>query len=343
MEYVEGTLLTVDSLEKGYLGVDHGMICERGQGKPPKPALFHGIITPPLINAHTHIGDSFIAHRSLDLPETVEELVAPPEGLKHRLLQEASDDEIVTGMKESIYIMRKTGTSLFFDFRENGSKGVALLTQALTGTPVSACIFARPRDLSYNKDEVDLLLHHAQGIGVSSLSDWEYEELVKIARHTHRRKKVFALHASERIREDIDLILDLHPDLLIHLTRASDGDLERVRDHHIPVVVCPRSNLYFGLKPKLDALKNHGIEILLGTDNGMLHSPVLLEEIHQIKRLTSVFSDEELLRMVTYSPRKALNLKHSIHGLNPKENFVVLDEKTLQLLYYSLNNNGEFV
>jgi len=342
MEYVEGTILTTESFEKGYIGVDHGLICERGKGRPPKPSFVHGIITPSLVNAHTHIGDSFIAQRSLDLPKTLEELVAPPRGLKHRMLEEASDEEILTGMREAIQIMEKTGTSLFFDFRENGPEGVTLLIQALTDTSVSACIFARPRDLSYVKDEMNLLLRHAQGIGISSLSDWEYEELAKVARHTHREKKLFALHASERIREDIDLILDLHPDLLIHLTKATDGDLERVQDHCIPVVVCPRSNLYFGLKPNVNTLKNHGIEMLLGTDNGMLHPPRVLEEIHQIKRLTSAFSDEELLRMVTYSPRKALNLKHGIHGLNSMENFVVLDEKTLQPLYCSFGNNGGF-
>ena len=337
---MEGTILTDESFEKGYIGVDHGLICERGKGQPPKPALLHGIITPPLVNAHTHIGDSFIAQRSLDLPKTLEELVAPPRGLKHRLLQEASDEEILTGMREAIHTMEKTGTSLFFDFRENGIEGVHLLTRALKDTSISACIFARPYDLSYHKDEINRLLGHAQGIGVSSLSDWEYDELVKVAHHTRREKKVFALHASERIREDIDLILDLHPDLLIHLTKATDSDIERVHDAHIPVVICPRSNLYFGLKPNVDTLKNCDIKILIGTDNGMLHPPNVLEEIQQIKHLTSAFSDEELLRMVTYSPRKALNLKHGIHGLNSMENFVVLDEKTLQPLYCSFTTNG---
>ncbi|GAH12171.1 unnamed protein product, partial [marine sediment metagenome] len=99
MEYVSGEILTVNGFERGYLGVKNHKMMDRGKGNPPKKPIHKGLIVPTLVNAHTHIGDSFIRKRNLKLPRNVEDLVAPPDGLKHRLLKEASDLEIIGGMR----------------------------------------------------------------------------------------------------------------------------------------------------------------------------------------------------------------------------------------------------
>jgi len=257
MEYVSGEIFTVNGFERGYLGVENHKIMDRGKGNPPKKPIHKGLIVPTLVNAHTHIGDSFIRKRNLKLPRNVEDLVAPPDGLKHRLLKETSDQEIIGGMRKSIDEMTKTGISYFCDFRENGLQGINHLKKALEKTNISPVILSRPNQLTYNKDEIDLLLKNSQGIGLSSITDWEYSEIEKIAKHTKKRKKTFAIHTSERIREDIDLVLNLKPDFLIHMVKATESDLIRAKDADIPIAVCPRSNVFFDLKPNIKMMKKN--------------------------------------------------------------------------------------
>jgi len=255
--------------------------------------------------------------------------------LKHRLLNEASDEEIVAGMRESLNIMKKTGTSHFYDFRENGIRGVNQLKNALKNSSVSSLILSRPNQIKYDKDEVEELLKNSQGIGASSISDWDYSELAKVAKNAKKRKKIFAIHASERIKEDIDLILDLKPDFLVHMIYATDSDFERVKDENIPVAICPRANMFYGLKPNLKLIKKHNIDLLIGTDNTMLNQPNILDEIKHLKTTSKEFSIQELLHFITYGSRKALNLDYSILASNSKAEFTVLDKKYLRTLYIS--------
>jgi cytosine/adenosine deaminase-related metal-dependent hydrolase len=337
MEYVSGEIFTVNGFKRGYLGVENHRIMDRGKDSPPKKPMHKGLIVPTFVNAHTHIGDSFIRKRNLKLPRNVEDLVAPPDGLKHRLLKETSDQEIVDGMRESIDEMTKTGISHFCDFRENGLQGINHLKKALVNSNISPIILSRPNQLTYNRDEVDLLLKNSQGIGLSSITDWKYSEIEKIAKHIKKRKKTFAIHASERIRENIDQILDLKPDFLIHMNCATESDLICVKDSNVPVVVCPRSNAFFGLKPNIELMNEIGIDIMLGTDNAMLNAPNILDELNYVKNMTEVFSIEHLLNMITYNPRKALNLDYSILDFNSLDEFIVLDKKNLGVLYISGN------
>ena len=209
MEYVLGEILIDKVFKKGYIGFEKKKIVETGKGLPPKKPIFKGIILPTFVNAHTHIGDSFIRKKKINLPRNVEQLVAPPNGLKHRLLNKASEKEIINGMKDSIKTMTKTGVNYFCDFRENGIIGINQLKKAVKNKKINSFIFSRPVKLRYSKNEIDLLLDNSIGIGLSSISDWDFSELKKIAVHTKKRKKLFAIHANERIRENIDFLLDL--------------------------------------------------------------------------------------------------------------------------------------
>ena len=171
-------------------------------------------------------------------------------------MREASEKELIDGMEESLDIMVKTGTGVFSDFREDGIIGICLLKTALDLRNISSVILSRPDSLIYHKNEMDILLNSSDGIGLSAISDWNMSELKKIVKHTKSKKKFFALHASERIREDIDLILDLKPDFLVHMIKATESDLIRVKENNIPIVLCPRSNAFYNLKPDFDLLKN---------------------------------------------------------------------------------------
>jgi len=336
MEFVSGEVLTKNGFQKGYLGFKKRKIIETGKEKSPKKPVAKGLIVPSFVNAHTHIGDSFIKKRKIKLPRDIENLVAPPNGLKHKLLRKATEKELIEGMKTSIDHMIKSGTSVFCDFRENGIVGICLLKTALEFCNISSVILSRPNELNYRKNEIDILLNNSGGIGLSSISDWDYSELQKISKHLKKKKKLFAIHASERLRENIEDILDLKPDILVHMIKATESDLEQVKDSKIPIVLCPRSNNFYGFLPNFKLLKKVGVELALGTDNAMLNNPSILDEIIFIRKKTNIFSTEELLNFATFNARKVLNLECHILGPNSKAEFIVLDKKTLKPLYVSL-------
>ena len=238
-------------------------------------------------------------------------------------------------MEKSIEIMIKNGVELFCDFRENGLLGICQLKSALYMKNISSIILSRPEVLDYNNKEINLLLKNSNGIAISSISDWDYSLLEKISKETNKKNKIFALHASERIRENIDDILDLKPNFLVHMIKASQSDLQKVKENNIPIIICPKSNSFFGLQPDFKLLKKVGNDILIGTDNAMINPPTILEEIKYIKKISNVFSDFELLNMITFGARKALNHDCNILCANSKASFVVLDKKFLKPLYVS--------
>ncbi len=335
MQFVSGEILTVNGFQKGYISFENNKIITIEKGTPPKKSVAKGLIIPSFVNAHTHIGDSFIKKKHEKIPKDIEKAVAPPNGLKHKLLNHASNNEIISGMSRSIHDMKKSGVSIFCDFREGGINGLNLLNIALKNHNISSIIFSRPSNLKYDSKEINYLLNYSNGIGLSSISDWGYSEIVKIAKHVKRKNKMFAFHASERIREDIDCILDLKPDFLIHMIKATESDLIKIKENNIPVIICPRSNSFFGIKPNYKLIKKTSTMFLIGTDNAMLYKPSILKEIFFIKQKTNIFSMQELIYNCTYLARKVLNQECSIHGSNSKADFIVLDKKTFKPLYIS--------
>jgi len=335
MMYIAGDVVTQEGFTKGYLGLRDDHIVDRGEGTPPKKPDYYGYILPSLINAHTHLGDSFIRQKKRSLPKNIEQLVAPPFGIKHQLLEQASEQEVSRGILKSLKIMQKTGTSLFVDFREGGLTGLKQLKKAIQATSINSIILSRPSKLTYHKEEIDALLDNSQGIGVSSIADWSYAEIEKIAKHTKQKKKIFSLHVSENKREDIDTVLDLKPDFLIHALKATESDLLCIKQENIPIVLCPRSNAFFGLQPSYALLKKLKIQLMLGTDNAMLSSPNIIDELKFMYSQTSLFSLHELFKMITYTPRKALNSVDCIQGLNLTSPVVVLDKQSLRPVYIS--------
>ena len=275
MRYVSGWVLTENGLKEGSIGFEDGLIQEF-TGQKVKDAIARGIVVPTLANAHTHIGDSFITE---ELRGTVSEIVAPPNGLKHRRLREARREDVVDAMRLTAKRMFESGTTVFCDFREGGLDGVSMLYESCLGLNVKPIAYGRPAGMKYDEREVVSLLRVVNGIGVSSLSDWDRSELEKVSAAARKEGVPFALHASEDRREDIDPILDLKPNFLVHMTCATDSDLEVCADSDVPVVICPRSNAFFGRLIDIPRMLGKGVRLMLGTDNAMISSPSVLEEM----------------------------------------------------------------
>lgn len=261
------------------------------------------VIVPAFVNCHTHLGDAFV---KLPKKMSVEELVAPPNGYKHKMLREVSEGTQVTAMRSAIAEMERTGTSHFIDFREGGLEGARRLLKASVGLRAKPLIFGRPAELKYDENEMNALLATVDGIGLSSLSDWDPDELAAVSDHARKKRRPLALHASEAVREDIDKILELRPAFLVHMVKGTDDDFKKCAGSKIPIVVCPRANSFFGLKPPVKKMLDAGVQVCLGTDNAMLAGPDTFEEMKALKALLPENYSEEIIKIALGNGRALL-------------------------------------
>ena len=226
-------------------------------------------ICPSFFNAHTHLGDTI----AMDAPARgdIAALVAPPDGLKPRLLGAARDGDCVAGMRESVIRMMRGGTAGFADFREGGERGVRLLRDAVAGLPCRAVILGR-----------DGGEQSADGAGIASVRD--VADFEAVAGRVRDSGGLVAFHAGERDADDVDAALDCRPDLVVHMTHATDAQLRRCADEGIPIAVCPRSNWRLGVAvngahPPIARMLELGCRVLLGTDNAMFVPPDMAGEL----------------------------------------------------------------
>lgn len=277
------------------------------------------IVLPAFVNAHTHVGDSIAkgAGRGLSL----DDLVAPPDGLKHQLLRAADQSETVTAMRRSLQYMHRGGTAAFVDFREGGVEGVAALREAATDVDIEPVIFGRG-------DES--VLEVADGYGASGARD---EEFGGVRNATRQAGMPFGIHAGERDEADINPALDLDPDHLVHMVHATDLHLDRIGDSGLPVVACPRSNLVTGVGlPPLRDLVDH-TTVALGTDNVMLNGPSMFREMAFAAKCCDV-SDLEVLRMATMNGARVAGLDGGVIETGESARVLVLDGETDNLAGY---------
>jgi len=269
-------------------------------------------ICPALFNAHTHLGDTV----GMDLPwqGSLEELVTPPDGLKHRILRESPRSDLVAGMRASIRVMVRTGTLGFADFREGGRDGVRDLMEAAEGLPCRPIAFGRD-----GGEEV------AEGLGVPSIRD--SPDIGAAVARARKDGKLVAFHTGERDALDVDDALAYDPDLLIHCTHARERQLREIANRGIPVVVCPRSNWILGVSsspthPPIRRMIELGITMLIGTDNAMFVQPDLWAEmafLHAVYRINPI----EVLGMAI---RGAATLfKPSFIEVGSSAQFLVID------------------
>jgi len=271
------------------------------------------IILPAFVNAHTHVGDSIAKEAGEGL--SLVELVAPPDGLKHRLLRAADREEKVGAMRRSLQFMETSGTTAFLDFREGGVPGVEALREAADGLDVDPVILGR--------EEIEAM-ERSDGFGASGAADGEF---TRERNATTEAGKLFGIHAGEVDADDINPALDLDPDFLVHMVHAEGIHLDRVADSEIPVVVCPRSNLVTGVGVPPIAELAERTTVALGTDNVFLNSPSMFREMAFAAKLADV-SAREVLRMATVNGAEIAGLNCGLIEEGRDADLLVLDGDT---------------
>ncbi|MFC6835453.1 amidohydrolase family protein [Halomarina ordinaria] len=305
---IEGTILTGRDFDpvRGRVVVEDGRITAIEEERVEST----DVVLPAFVNAHTHVGDSIAKEAGAGL--SLDDLVAPPDGLKHRLLRAASDDDLVAAMRRSLQYMQRGGTGTFLEFREGDVAGVRLLDRAAEGLDVDPVVLGRG-----SADVVDV----ADGYGASGARDADFE---RERAATREAGKLFGIHAGERDDEDIHPALDYDPDFLVHLVHAGEDHLDRIEREGVPAVVCPRSNLVTGVGfPPIETLAER-TTVALGTDNVMMNAPSMFREMEFAAKLTDLDAPA-VLRMATVAGADIAGLNRGCVEPGREAHLLVLD------------------
>ena len=351
----KATILAGPDLElipQGFIEIRGDRISDFGEGSGNSNTHqinCEGLIAiPGFIDAHTHVGDSVAKEAGIGLP--IADVVSPERGLKHKILASTSDDDLIVAMREALTDMIRSGITTFADFREGGMHGVALLLQAAEGLPIRPVIFARfaqlaftPAELARNSaqlpdaalEEVMELLSKADGVSSSSVNDFTDPAMEQINALASDRKKLKAIHVAEAKdsieqskfhtgRGDVDrAIRHFKPDFVVHMTNATDPDIELVARTRTSVVCCPRANAILGVgTPPVTRIVESGANLALGTDNVMLNQPDMFREmdytarvIRGVQRNPTQPTCTEVLKMATVNGAKALKMENDIGSI----------------------------
>ena len=279
------------------------------------------VVCPSFINGHIHIGDSIIKDEGYGL--SLSEMVKPPDGVKHKALANATDEELIHAMQESMWDMVNSGTTHFIDYREGGIRGVELLRKACKDIPIKPIILGR--DDSFYGDDPDLgkvkiairrLLKVADGIAPSGFGEITQDVANLIVDECSKQGKISSIHVAESESNQIESLNEFNKteiekginsnfSQLVHLTNPKNNDLELVSKSSSNIVVCPRANATLNVGVcRLNEMLGLGIRPLLGTDNVMLNSPNILRELEFTLKLMSVYyksyiNPQQLLQMAT--------------------------------------------
>ena len=312
--FLEGTILLGSEFSpiEGSVIINQGLISKIEEHSTNST----DIILPTFVNSHTHIGDSIAKDAGYGM--SLDHLVAPPLGLKHQLLGQATPESLIFNMVKSINFMEANGISAFADFREGGVNGVKMLQESNMDSSIQAIIFGR---------ETTDVLKISDGFGASGHRDANFSHERKT---TKQENKLFGIHAGERDNKDIDGALDLEPDFIVHMVHATPEHLNHIKKEDIPVVVCPRSNLVTGVGlPPIKDLLNHTI-VALGTDNVMLNSPSIFREMEFISKLFDI-EPSAILRMATSSGADIFDLNSGVIEIGKEAKLIVLNGESNNL------------
>ena len=307
------------------------------------------LMIPSLFNSHVHIGDNFA--KELGFNKELGEIVAPPFGLKHKLLRQTPKDIIIDGIQNAAKEMLANGITFFIDFREGGLEGINLLKKALIDSPINYLILGRFMDES----EINIVFDTADGIGLPSYKLINNINKKFIVSAKQEFKKIIACHCAEKIRNENlinKLFNDDLVDIIIHGTKFVKNDLERLNNRNKSLVLCPRCNGYFGVGfPPINEIVNLKIPISLGTDNLMVNNTDLFEEIRYLYRISRVLcsyneklqiSSKDLLKMVTINAAKNFNLEEEYGSISKGRfaDFFFVDLSSPNLYSPKLDSNN---
>lgn len=225
------------------------------------------VIVPPLASMHTHILDYVSPEIGWDLD--IDSVVGEPYGLKYLVLNRVGTNSLKSAINEAIDTMLSLGIGYVAEFRELGVKNLKLGDMKLR----THYILSMPSKHEGVSREVEEIIMHSDGVGISSPHYFTLGDLGAIFRLAKNSGKLIHSHVSEteetHEERDLEKLLSVgRPDAVIHGVWLNYEELQLLKELGITLVLCLRSNLWFmsGL-PKLKSIYELGVDVALGTDN----------------------------------------------------------------------------
>jgi len=362
----------LDYIDKGYIIINRGIIKGVGsgdyEGGYDDGPVYEGegiLACPGFINAHTHIGDSF--GKDIGIDSSLETRIHPIHGIKNKILQKSERKHLINFMRSSAISMMRNGVVVFADFREGALQGIDQIKEATSGLSIKSIVLGRPeyyydisRDFYKNRkfspSVINLIcniLNLADGLGISGANENtdsslnQYREIIH--KKSLKKKYLIGIHASESLetekksitvtgKSEVQRIIgNLSPNFIVHLTNASDMDIQLVAKKKIGIVVCPRANGTLGVGiPKIAKMLRYGCCIAIGTDNIMINSPDMFRELDYIWKLTKTLEDKpvpprEILKMATVNGAKILGINSGAILTGRSADMIFIDKNNLDI------------
>ncbi|MEM4426907.1 MAG: amidohydrolase family protein [Acidilobaceae archaeon] len=271
-------------------------------------------------NAHTHSADH--AFPEYGLEAELENLVAPPHGLKHRLLASTPSEKLIEAITEFYRLAWRNGLGLLIDFREGGGEGCKLAQMSKESVPdLRVIVLGRPGPQ---------WPEYCDGLGLASPLGFSKDELRKLIETRRPAMTHVAETFKVRAEGDLELALEAGFDAIVHGTHLSKEDLELLKEKKVWLIMCPRSNLWHGVgtPPIAEALKT-GLEFALGTDNASWSLPDVWEEARATLYVARAQKEKgervplEILKAILVNPYKAVRIEPPIVAEGKKAKFVL--------------------
>jgi cytosine/adenosine deaminase-related metal-dependent hydrolase len=336
--------------------VQDGRIVRIGEPDPSarQVSLKNRLLCPMFIDAHTHIGDTGAKEIGVGLP--LEEVVIPPNGLKHRFLQSVSGTEAhITMMQDGLLELLHNGIIALADFREQGLPGVRALREAAVGLPLRVIALGRMDEagtVDQMEAEAHLLLQESDGLGVRDIESYPVD-LMKRLRKQYPNK-IFASHSAENFKSEMSSrertgkgqparLLEWQPDFMVHLVHANPDDIQKMVEANVMAVACPRCNGILGSgQPNLAEWSKIGLHFALGSDNVLFNSPDMMREMDFASRMvrglvqnSAAIDPRLILQAATIEGAIALRLDKDLGSLSPgkEASFIAFDLSSPNLKY----------
>ncbi len=284
------------------------------------------LVMPGLVNAHIHLNDAPL--KDAGGGKSLEELIHPVTGLKNTGLRGLGMRERIEKMSAAVDEMVRGGITTAVDFHEEDISTIQRLRNA-NGNAGILVALGRPQryfsagdissDAGFGESEIEafrMMLEKFDGVSLSGANEYSNRAMEQV---DAVRKGIVGIHAAEsanttersiRMTGETEverIAAHLRPDFVVHMTKATESDIQIAAKSRFGVVCCPRSNAMFGVgTPPIPQLMEHGFEVALGTDNIMVNSPDMFREMDFAARIArssaldpSAVQAKEAVKMAT--------------------------------------------
>jgi len=327
----------LDVIEHAYIQIEDGIITDIEQTWSPDGLNIGGIALPLAVNAHVHLNDyvapescigydlaSFVGSKGIKLPIT-------------RLLRHKFVDNPLAKSISIYYALA--------DFQEH--KDYCRENKELIERNGPRYLgLSRPFN-PLDTAEYDDAARICGGIGISNPLRIPPYVMEKISRLSLMYPVSAHVSETRRMEErgSLQYLLNYRVRLIsvVHGIFLKKWELRQLAEENIPLVVCPRSNLWFiGRTADIATALKEGVTIALGTDNAGCFHPDIFAEMELLFTIYRGNIDtREIVKMAFTNGYKALGTSPRFIDVRQPADMLILREP--RLARYSWNVYGTII